>query len=65
MATKKSSLLQSLSKFVSGQTTELWQGTLEDYIEIVSKDPSIHMTAHTRVLKMIESHGFEKIPLEK
>lgn len=60
MATKKSSLLQSLSKFVSGQTTELWQGTLEDYIEIVSKNPSIHMTSHTRVLKMIESHGVEK-----
>lgn len=60
MATKKSSLLQSLSKFVSGQTTDLWQGTLEEYIEIISKNPSIHMTAHTRVLRMIESHGVER-----
>ena len=56
----KLSIISSINKFIKSQEEELWTGTLEDYIAILAKNPSIHMSAHTRVLKMIESHGVEK-----
>lgn len=56
----KLSIISSINKFIKSQEEELWTGTLEDYIALVTKNPSIHMSAHTRVLKMIESHGVEK-----
>jgi predicted Ser/Thr protein kinase len=56
----KLSIISSINKFIKSQEEELWTGTLEDYIALVIKTPSVHMSAHTRVLKMIESHGVEK-----
>jgi len=52
--------MQTLSDFAKKQNLPQWEGTLKDYIEIVTKNPSIHMGAHARVLKMIESAGVEK-----
>ena len=56
----KLSILSNINKFIKAQDEQLWTGTLEDYISLVVKTPAIHMTSHTRVLRMIESHGFEK-----
>jgi serine protein kinase len=56
----KLSILSNINKFIKAQEEQLWTGTLEDYISLVVKNPAIHMTSHTRVLKMIESHGVEK-----
>ena len=64
MPTKKSlsakSLLDQLSKHVEGSAHQAWEGTLRDYISIVLKNKNIHMSAHARVLNMIESHGVER-----
>ena len=56
----KLSILSNINKFIKAQDEQLWTGTLEDYISLVVKTPAIHMTSHTRVLRMIESHGVEK-----
>ena len=57
---KKTDLLKLLESHVD-ETSELaWEGTLADYIKLVSKNPEIHMSSHTRVLRMIESFGMEK-----
>ncbi len=61
MATKKTAtFIKKLSNHVSELSALAWEGTLEDYIEMVVKDPSIHTNAHSRVLKMIESAGVER-----
>ena len=56
----KLSVLSNINKFIKAQDEKLWTGTLEDYLSLVVKTPAIHMTSHTRVLRMIESHGFDK-----
>lgn len=57
---KKTDLLKLLESHVD-ETSELsWEGTLADYIGLVSENPSIHMSSHSRVLKMIESAGVER-----
>jgi serine protein kinase len=56
---KKANLLKLLGEHVDETSSLQWEGTLSEYIEMVSKDPSIHMSSHTRVLRMIESHGVE------
>lgn len=38
-----------------------WNGTFEDYIELLRKDPTPAMTAHARVYEMIESFGVEEV----
>ncbi|CAH1206614.1 MULTISPECIES: PrkA family serine protein kinase [Paenibacillus] len=38
-----------------------WNGTFEDYIELLKKDPTPAMTAHARVYQMIESYGVEEV----
>ena len=64
MPTKKSlsakSLLDQLSKHVEGSSHKVWEGTLKDYIGIVLKNKNIHMSAHARILNMIESHGVKR-----
>jgi len=61
MATKKvTSFLEKLSAHVNELSSLTWNGTLEDYISIVIKDPSIHVNAHSRVLNMIEASGLKK-----
>ena len=58
--TKKANLLRLLSEHVDETSTLEWEGTLADYIAMVTEDSSIHMSSHTRVLRMIESHGIER-----
>jgi len=61
MATKKvTSFIEKLSAHVSELSALTWTGTLEDYISMVIKNPSIHVNAHSRVLNMIESAGLQK-----
>ncbi|WP_029192132.1 PrkA family serine protein kinase [Paenibacillus harenae] len=37
-----------------------WTGTFKEYIELLRKDPTPAMTAHSRVYEMIESYGVEE-----
>jgi serine protein kinase len=37
-----------------------WEGSLEDYLELVRADPRIARSAYQRVYDMIVSHGFEE-----
>jgi len=50
-------LFESLSEHVNQSNLLQWEGTLRDYIELVISDSSIHLNAHSRVLRMIESAG--------
>ena len=53
--------LQSLiASFKERENKLKWEGTLEDYLKLIKEKPHLHMTAHQRVLKMIESHGVER-----
>lgn len=61
----KLAILSNINKFIKSQDEQMWTGTLEDYIALVAKNPAIHMTSHSRVLKMIESHGVEKDSSDK
>lgn len=38
-----------------------WSGTFKDYTELLRKDPTPAMTAHSRVYEMIESYGTEVV----
>lgn len=57
---KKTNLLKLLENHVDETSSLSWSGTLADYINLVMENPEIHMSSHTRVLKMIESHGVER-----
>ena len=57
---KGSDLLKLLENHVDEESSLHWEGTLADYVKMLADDPSIHMTAHERVLRMIESHGVER-----
>jgi serine protein kinase len=57
---KKTDLLSLLENHVDETNSLNWSGTLSDYIQLVMDNPEIHMSSHTRVLKMIESHGIER-----
>ncbi|MDB2481643.1 protein prkA [bacterium] len=54
------SLISKLKKKMSKDSKSAWEGTLADYLEILSKKPELNMGAHERVLRMIESHGWEE-----
>ena len=53
-------LISALDEHVAEQKNELWSGTLRDYISLVAENPLLNMSAHKRVLRMIESHGVEE-----
>ena len=36
-----------------------WEGSFQDYLELVSKNPGVTRNAWQRLLDMIESHGYE------
>lgn len=57
---KTDSFIAKLSSHVSQVNSLAWEGTLEDYISMVIKDPSLHVNAHSRVLNMIEAGGLVK-----
>lgn len=56
--TKK--LVERLNNFSKETKEKAWEGTLEDYIEMVIKNPSLSMNAHQRMLAAIESAGVER-----
>ncbi len=59
-AKKSKELFSLMNSHISESHTKNWEGTLEDYIDIIIKNPSLHMNAHSRVLNMIESSGLER-----
>ena len=61
MATKKvTNFFEKLNAHVNELSSLAWEGTLEDYISMVIKNPSLHVNTHSRVLNMIESAGLKK-----
>lgn len=60
MAQTTDNFLDMIDSHLQGQSQKEWSGTLRDYIKLVIANPTLHMGAHARVLKMIESHGVEK-----
>ena len=56
------SLLQKISKFHDiEEYRELhWEGSFEDYLELVRQDPNIARTAYQRVYDMVLSYGTEE-----
>jgi serine protein kinase len=60
MAQTTDNFLDMIDSHLQGQAQKEWSGTLRDYIKLVIDNPYLHMGAHSRVLKMIESHGVEK-----
>lgn len=53
------SLIELVSSHLEQSKQETWEGTLGEYLKMVVENPEIHMGAHERVLRMIESHGVE------
>jgi serine protein kinase len=53
-------LLDLLDSHVEESRQDVWSGTLREYVQMIVGDPSLHMGAHKRVLKMIEHAGVEK-----
>ena len=61
VSSKKSDLmLDKLMDYIDADDALTWSGTLKEYIKIVVDNPSIHMGAHTRIMKMIEHAGIER-----
>jgi len=59
-AKKKSSLLDDLNNHVDKHGALGWDGTLEDYVNMVTENPLLHRSAHKRVLDMIDEAGVER-----
>ena len=57
---KKDKLFELLQNHASADADAKWSGTLEEYLEMVISKRSLHMSAHKRVLAMIESYGVER-----
>jgi len=53
-------LISSIENYEDLENKLKWEGTLKDYLYLLSSNPSLHMNAHKRVLKMIESYGIER-----
>ncbi len=43
-------------------TDQYWEGTFQDYLNLVSKDPNIIRTAYQRFYDMILSYGTQEVP---
>lgn len=56
----KFSILDALGDHIESGDATLWEGSLEDYIKMVIENPRIHMGAHERVLRMIETSGIDR-----
>ncbi|KRE45856.1 PrkA family serine protein kinase [Paenibacillus sp. Soil522] len=54
-------IFKRISEYQAESEKLAWTGTFKDYIELLGKDPSPAMTAHSRVYEMIESHGVEDV----
>ena len=44
---------------------EHWQGTFQQYLELVQQNPLIVRTAHQRLYDMVLSHGVDEIEIDK
>ena len=43
-------------------TDQYWEGTFQDYLNLVSQDPNVVRTAYQRFYDMILSYGVEEVP---
>jgi len=62
MSTKKApakNIFADIEAYSKQKDTEQWNGTVQDYIELVQAQPKLAQLAHSRVLDMIESAGIE------
>jgi serine protein kinase len=62
MAESGNGILQKLSKFVDVETYRdlSWEGSFEDYLTLVKKDPKVCRSAFQRLYDMILSYGREE-----
>ncbi|WP_139996465.1 PrkA family serine protein kinase [Paenibacillus paridis] len=58
-------IFKRISEYQAESEKLAWTGTFKEYIELLRKDPSPAMTAHSRVYEMIESHGVEDVGGQK
>jgi len=54
-------IFEKISQFNAESEQLLWTGSFKEYIDILKKDPTPAMTAHSRVYAMIEAMGTEEI----
>lgn len=54
------SVLNLLREYRSEAEKLRWEGTLEDYINLIKENPGLQMSSHERIYKMIMSQGVEK-----
>lgn len=50
-----------LRSYTTHENSLHWQGTFEDYLELVKQNPTIANTAHARVYDMIAAAGIEEV----
>ena len=54
---KLESMISSLNEHIEKSSSETWKGTLQEFLKIALEDKDINLSAHARVLKMIEDEG--------
>lgn len=50
-------ILRKLEEYQKRENHLKWEGTFDDYMEIVAKQPNMAQLAHSRVYQMIKSYG--------
>ncbi|HOV78625.1 MAG TPA: PrkA family serine protein kinase [Bacillota bacterium] len=53
--------LKRLEEYRSLERQLAWEGTFQDYIEIIKKNPGVTQLAHARIYNMIKSAGVKEI----
>ncbi|MEG0259868.1 MAG: protein prkA, partial [Lysinibacillus sp.] len=53
-------ILKKVKSYRDEENRLKWEGTFEDYLEIVKERPEVAQTAHSRVYNMIKSSGLEE-----
>ena len=61
MATKTKNFLSSIKSHQENKTTEIFEGTLLDYLELVEKNPAVASLAHRRLYDAIVIHGVTRM----
>ncbi|MBM0064060.1 PrkA family serine protein kinase [Alkalicoccobacillus gibsonii] len=54
------SILKKIERFREEEERLKWEGTFEDYLELIKEKPYVTQTAHSRVFNMIEDAGVEE-----
>ncbi|WP_020615999.1 PrkA family serine protein kinase [Paenibacillus daejeonensis] len=54
-------IFEKITQYNAESEQLLWTGSFKEYIDILKKDPTPAMTAHSRVYAMIEAMGTEEI----